>query len=562
MRARFPVSLRETPCTAWPSEIRETQNRMAIYRCELSSGSRQTGQSAKSKIDYICRQEKYATHADRCLYFASRLPEGFSETMQFWKSADKHERANARLYQEFKLSLPIELKGNIKAQIDIVENFIEKSLPGQPYTFAIHAGKETNPHAHLVFSERVIDSVAREPDIFFKRANKKNPERGGAAKNRSLKSTEFLCDAREQWANAVNEGLYKNASLMQKTLNHVPQVDHRSRKERGLEPATPAHLNKAIEDKFKYMEINHAEGDKTRSRKDAERSIERAKERIKDHAGNVRKRSKEAFKDAYRSKREAGRNHKDIKQGAGRARNIRQEGLGVLKHSLEARERKQGEHKSFCEEIRDSVESVCDGFDRTVAESAQRLFRRTERADIGHQPELGKPEILTRQIETRSRAVEREYPRVGNCNQSAIGRVRETVERIREGITRGTERIKKGIKQFVTKVNSFAEISLSTGIRHTTTLLNMAKSIEELPESAKRLKKGPVMKITADEISLVNEELEVKSPLPELKSPGYECPWLKEQRELESWWYDKKKSIQPKQEENQIERSIGGGWSM
>ena len=177
----------------------------------------------------------------------------FNFIQESWSAADKHERANARLFQEFKLSLPIEHKQNIPAQIAAVKEFIEKTIPNHPYSFAIHAGKGTNPHAHLVFSERVIDGVDRQPEIFFKRANKKTPERGGAAKNRALKSTEFLVDARETWATCVNESLQKHASALQKVLGNVPQVDHRSRKEQGLEPAAPAHLTKAIEDKSGYF---------------------------------------------------------------------------------------------------------------------------------------------------------------------------------------------------------------------------------------------------------------------------------------------------------------------
>ena len=240
---------------------------MAIFRCELSSGSRQSCQSAKAKIDYISRQEKYATHSDRCIHFESKIPMGFDSPQQFWSAADKHERANARLFQEFKLSLPIEHKLNIPAQIAAVKEFIEKTIPNHPYSFAIHAGKGTNPHAHLVFSERVIDGVDRQPETFFKRANKKAPERGGAAKNRALKSTEFLVDARETWATCVNESLQKHASALQKVLGNVPQVDHRSRKEQGLEPAAPAHLTKAIEDKIKNLEIGDGTGNQRNSRR-------------------------------------------------------------------------------------------------------------------------------------------------------------------------------------------------------------------------------------------------------------------------------------------------------
>ena len=54
------------------------------------------------------------------------------------------------------------------------------------YAFAIHNpramdGKE-QPHCHLMFSERLLDGIERDPDQFFKRFNSKDPSKGGAKK--------------------------------------------------------------------------------------------------------------------------------------------------------------------------------------------------------------------------------------------------------------------------------------------------------------------------------------------------------------------------------------------
>ena len=42
-------------------------------------------------------------------------------------------------------------------------------------------GKE-QPHCHLMFSERLLDGIERDPDQFFKRFNSKDPSKGGAKK--------------------------------------------------------------------------------------------------------------------------------------------------------------------------------------------------------------------------------------------------------------------------------------------------------------------------------------------------------------------------------------------
>ena len=138
------------------------------------------------------------------------LPEWANNPQHFWQSCDKHERANARLFYEHEFALPVEL--NEAQQKQAVERYIEMSIPGQPHTWAIHSGKGTNPHCHLVFSERKNDGIKRNEETFFKRANKKNPEKGGACKKRFLKSKDFLISSRRNWEVIANDELQKIGS--------------------------------------------------------------------------------------------------------------------------------------------------------------------------------------------------------------------------------------------------------------------------------------------------------------------------------------------------------------
>ena len=82
-----------------------------------------------------------------------------------------------------------------------------------PYTLALHKGeaetpdKPENPHAHLMFSERGNDGIARSEEQWFKRHNPTAPERGGARKSRAAKAGDWLDTTRQAWEQAANRAL-------------------------------------------------------------------------------------------------------------------------------------------------------------------------------------------------------------------------------------------------------------------------------------------------------------------------------------------------------------------
>lgn len=207
-------------------------NRMAIYHLHISSGSRSNGQSANAKIDYINREGKYKDRPDNVLASGDQLPEWATSRNHFWRGVDQHERANAKLFMEVEFALPIEL--NLEQQKDLVEKFAQTNIPKQPYSWAIHEGKGTNPHCHLVFNERTMDGVKRDKKTFFKRANKKNPEKGGAAKKRYLKSTDFLKSIRKSWESHANQAL--------KECNKKGLIDCRTLKAQGIDREPQVHI--------------------------------------------------------------------------------------------------------------------------------------------------------------------------------------------------------------------------------------------------------------------------------------------------------------------------------
>ena len=89
-----------------------------------------------------------------------------------------------------------------------------------------------------MFCERINDGIDRDPEHFFKRANSKNPERGGAKKasepQTHTQRKEALVALRERWAEIQNKHLEKHGC--------ADRVDHRSLKEQGIEREPEKHL--------------------------------------------------------------------------------------------------------------------------------------------------------------------------------------------------------------------------------------------------------------------------------------------------------------------------------
>ena len=122
---------------------------------------------------------------------------------------------------------------------DLMHEFIQTHL-GQrhAYTLAIHnppaaldGGEQ--PHAHLMFSERIQDSTSRDPAQYFKRYNAKAPERGGCRED-SMGTLERLQAFRESWVELTNQALERHG--------HEVRIDHRSYRDRGIERDPEKHL--------------------------------------------------------------------------------------------------------------------------------------------------------------------------------------------------------------------------------------------------------------------------------------------------------------------------------
>jgi len=168
-------------------------------------------------------------------------PWAIVEPVLFWKASDEFERSNGTVYRELEVSLPRELA--LSQQIELAKQLAEEACgKNHAFSFAIHHTKASdgklNPHMHLQFSERIDDGYERDPHQYFKRANKKEPERGGCLKDRSWQATkkgkqtvaepsERLLDIRQKWEVMCNKAL--------DNFEVAASVDCRSYEEQGID---------------------------------------------------------------------------------------------------------------------------------------------------------------------------------------------------------------------------------------------------------------------------------------------------------------------------------------
>jgi len=211
---------------------------MASYHCSVKVGGK--GKACAHAM-YISREGKYsgkARYEDLEATAYGNMPLWAAHnSVHFWSAADEHERANGATYREIEVALPRELDAAQRRAL--VEDFIAQEVGDQhAYQWAIHTPKAAlekgeQPHAHIMYSERTMDGIERDPEQYFKRYNGKVPERGGCRKD-SAGTEERLQATRQRWADVQNAHLERHG--------HQDRVDHRSLKTRGITRAPELHL--------------------------------------------------------------------------------------------------------------------------------------------------------------------------------------------------------------------------------------------------------------------------------------------------------------------------------
>ena len=215
----------------------------AIYHLNVRTASRSKGHSARAAAAYIQREAEYGRDretAEELLYTASGHMPAWAEAepTSYWDAADLHERANGRLFKRVEVALPTALTA--AEQRELAVGFARHLTDREqlPYTLAIHAGAGTNPHCHLLISERTNDGLERSPEQWFKRHNAAAPEQGGARKTTALHPKAWLEETRAAWAEQTNQALER--------AGHAIRIDHRSLEAQGIERLPSLHLGPTV----------------------------------------------------------------------------------------------------------------------------------------------------------------------------------------------------------------------------------------------------------------------------------------------------------------------------
>ena len=231
-----PVGCR--PLRAADRSLTKDKGRMASYHCTVKVGSK--GKAA-AHAAYISREGKYSgreRYEDLEATGYGNMPKWAEHNpAHFWNAADEYERANGTAYREIEVALPREL--NEEQRRELVTDFIQQQLGDRhAYQWGIHTPKAAleggeQPHAHIMYSERALDGIERDPAQYFKRYNAKSPERGGCRKD-SAGTEERLQATRRLWAEVQNAHLERHG--------HAVRVDHRSLADQGIDRAPERHL--------------------------------------------------------------------------------------------------------------------------------------------------------------------------------------------------------------------------------------------------------------------------------------------------------------------------------
>ena len=160
----------------------------------------------------------------------------------YWEAADEHERANGRLYSEIQFALPRELDAGGRQAL--AGAFAERVCAGErlPYTLAIHRGGAdgANPHAHLMFSERGQDGIARSCGAVVHAATTRRCRRkAGRGRSRAAKAGDWLATTRQAWEQTANRALEQ--------AGREARIDHRSLADRRDAAARDGDLDRAAE---------------------------------------------------------------------------------------------------------------------------------------------------------------------------------------------------------------------------------------------------------------------------------------------------------------------------
>jgi Ti-type conjugative transfer relaxase TraA len=199
---------------------------MAVYHFSAKVISRAAGSSALAAAAYRSASRLHDQRLGRHHDFSNKAgvvhsevmlpdgaPEHLSDRERLWNAVEATEvRKDAQLAREIEFALPRELSTN--NGIELAREFVRREFvaAGMIADLNVHrdigADGEPKPHAHVMFTMRVVD------------------ENGFGAKVREWNRTELLEHWRERWAEHVNQRLAEH--------DIDARIDHRSLEAQGI----------------------------------------------------------------------------------------------------------------------------------------------------------------------------------------------------------------------------------------------------------------------------------------------------------------------------------------
>ena len=205
---------------------------MAIYSCNVRSIGKSTHAvgTAGSHMRYICRDSADA-HVE-----AHHIPEDGNAARAWMDAHERSEpRKNARFCDKVMVALPIELDAVQRAAL--VRDFAAQMTGNRvPWYAAVHqSGKdEQNPHAHLVFVDRDIETGERE--LQLSASPRQRQQRGmeaveGSGGKASYNPVDWV---RAKWEESANRHLA--------LAGHKVRIDRRSLEDQGIAREPTIHI--------------------------------------------------------------------------------------------------------------------------------------------------------------------------------------------------------------------------------------------------------------------------------------------------------------------------------
>jgi len=219
---------------------------MAIVSFRLNHLKVDSTRTAAQVVQYLQREAAYsptvgyftrttvetAEHGDLVYRRVENLPAWAQDDVHgFFARAAQHER-KVRWGTTWQLALPKELKQ--EEQLFLAHDFLQTHLKDHAYLWVMHnpVTKEgdTQPHIHVLFSERTHDGIQREgPAHYFKQWDRAQPTRGGCRKDPWFKQQSSAYEIRAAWCDAVNLTLEQagHTARVHPGSLHARQIDRK-----------------------------------------------------------------------------------------------------------------------------------------------------------------------------------------------------------------------------------------------------------------------------------------------------------------------------------------------